>query len=350
MITASGGHGLRPRSIGEVLDLTFQIYRERFSSFAVLGIATGLLRLILSLAWTVLLFRSIDFPLEDISSIDPERMGGLLIAMLIGLPLFLLALMLISGFSVVAMTAAADDGFFGRPSSLGAVVSKGLARTLPAACVTLLTSILTFAGTCLCCLPGLAALIIWVLAVPLVHLERASITGSMTRSWELVLRRGSTSLSSQSNWVRILVVGLVTFAVYLIMSVIGQLPAAALNVGSILGSREPTMTALGPQPAPLTIMLPLMFVSAAIQGLFIPFLVIPWTIVYYDIRTRYEGLDLEQAASRMGGASGQVDPTRTTSSASEQARTELSPPERGSPTTETDETTGSPPPQEDTEP
>lgn len=301
---AVAGHGLRPRSIGEILDLTFQIYRERFTVFAILGIGIGLMRLAVGIVWALLLFQVMDIPTADISAIDPDQLGVFLGFFLISVPVIFVVFLLVSALGAVAMTAAAEDAFLGRSAPLGSLLTRARGRVVMAACTSLLTSILSFAGTCLCCVPGIAAIIIWVLAVPLVYLERASIIGAMSRSWELVLRRGPTGLSTESNWVRIFVVGLITFLAYLILSFLGQLPVAALSVGSVLGSRQPIATILGPQPAPLVIMLPLQLLSAAIQGLFIPFLVIPWTLIYYDIRTRYEGLDLEQAAARLGGVPG----------------------------------------------
>ena len=58
-------------------------------------------------------------------------------------------------------------------------------------------------------------------------------------------------------------------------------------------------TAFGSQFLPLAVLLPLQLLASLIQGTFVAIGIIPWTVVYYDIRTRHEGLDLELQAAAL---------------------------------------------------
>ena len=298
----SEGQGLRPRTLGEMLDLTFRIYRRGFSLFAPLGVLVTLLGLVVSLVWQAGVFFMVG-------STRPElTFDATFLLFLLSFPLLVGATLVIYALGSMAITAATEDLFLGRPARLGASLSKGLRRTLMAAGTSVVCSLLTVIGMLLCCVPGIAALVIWILAVPLVYLEKRSIAGAMSRSWELVLRRGPTGLSIEANWVRIVVVGLVACVVYYLMTLLAQMPILVASVFSLLKSEQPTTTVFGPQLAPLAVLLPLQLLGAAIQGLFLPIMIIPWPLIYFDIRTRHEGLDLEYAASRLGSGGGSGAP------------------------------------------
>jgi hypothetical protein len=145
-------------------------------------------------------------------------------------------------------------------------------------------------------------MIVLVLAVPVVFLERLSLLPAIRRSTELIMRRGPTGFTLEAGWMRTTVIAFVMFIIYYLLIILSQLPLLILNVVAVFRAEPPTQTILGPQLVPLSILLPLQVVCAAIQGVFFAIIVIPWPLLYYDIRTRYEGLDLEAAAAELAAS------------------------------------------------
>ena len=91
------------------------------------------------------------------------------------------------------------------------------------------------------------------------------------------------------------------------LNVLSSIPQAIAQAAGVMRGTPTVDTALGPQPMPLSVMLPVYFFGAVVQGVFQPIGVVPWPILYYDVRTRHEGLDLERAIDRLRGADASAD-------------------------------------------
>jgi hypothetical protein len=171
---------------------------------------------------------------------------------------------------------------------------------MPQAALTIaITGLAATAGAFLCVFPGIFLAVALALSVPAVYCEKLNGIAAIARSWELVLRRGPGGLTGETNWVRVVVIGFVTLVVVYVLYAIASLPVlAAQGIGQGSGM-VPVNTALGPQILPLSLLVPLQLVGAVIQGVFFPIWMIPWPLLYYDIRIRHEGLDLELTLRKM---------------------------------------------------
>jgi hypothetical protein len=296
MMNAHQGFGLRPRSIGELLDLTFRIFRRRFGTFALFGIAIGVLT---TLVGTVLQFLLVSPESWMVDQQDPgEVLAFLLEIYLVLIVVGLLNLFLYS-FGAVAMTAVAEDALLGRPASAASAVSKSWRRATLAGIAAVMVTICVGLGAFACLVPAIPIMVMLALTVPLVYLERKGPFEAMNRSYQLVFDRGSRALSIEANWVRVLIVGFVTVVVLYVLSFVSNVPLMVASGAAAFRGEAMVPTAFGSQFLPLSVLLPLQLLASLIHGSFVAIGIIPWTIVYYDIRARHEGLDLELQAETL---------------------------------------------------
>lgn len=288
-----GGFPLRPRQLGELLDLTFRIYRAHFRTFALLGLTVSAGQFGLVLYIGLLLSRVIEAEMLEVLLV--LGLGLVVVAATIALSLQ----------GNLAICAAADAAFHGRPVEFGAAWRSAASRLGAAAKAVLPAWVLSFLGLLLCILPGVVAIVLLVLTPVVVLLERRSGFDAMARSRELVAARGPKGLTIETNWVRILLMFIVVMIVAGVFQAVAKLPEMMATAWAITSGREPTTTLFGPQFLPLSVQLPLQALAAGVQGLIGALYAIPWLLLYYDIRTRDEGLDLALALERLeadGGA------------------------------------------------
>ena len=297
---ASDGFGLRPRTIGELVDLSFQIYRRGFRSFAPIGIAVSLLNLAMALGTQALLIGNRLNALAGARGANPDAFLENLVWIYASSGIVMLGSLLFYSVGAVAVTVIAEQTLFGRTMTSDDALRRSVGRLPAAIGAGLMFGLCTGAAAMACCLPAVPAAVVLMLMLPLVWLERLGPFAALSRSFQLTLDRGPRGLTTETNWVRVLVVGLLTLVVLQVLYMAANLPA--LIVGGVAGLRGTpyTPTALGPQYLPLWIMVPMQVCSACIAGIFFPLGVIPWTLVYYDIRTRHEGLDLELETRELG--------------------------------------------------
>jgi hypothetical protein len=137
------------------------------------------------------------------------------------------------------------------------------------------------------------------LSTSLTYLERLGPLRAMKRSWQMVFGLGRMELSTEANWVRVLLTGIVTIVVWYALSLLASLPVLVAQWVALWNGGQMVKTSLGPQPLDLPFMIPLFLVGSVLSGVFLPLAVTPWPILYLDIRTRHEGLDLEHAITRL---------------------------------------------------
>lgn len=293
MITAAG-FGLRPRTIGELVDLTFAVYRRGFRVFAVVGVVSSLVN-----TFSVLAFQAVMFSVLVDSGADPFASMGVIV---IYIPVLIVINLVVFAMSAVLVAYAVEDLVAGRPCTLESVARRALPRLIPAAWTAVLVSLAVMVGLLFCIFPGLIVSVLLVLAVPVVTLEGTQGIAAIGRSVELVLRRGPGGLTVETNWVRVVVVFILTMAVLYSLATLAAVPTMAPEWIGLAQGRMPQDTVFGPMTAPLTLMIPLYIVGAILQGLYTALGIIPWPLVYFDIRARHEGLDLERSVERLQGA------------------------------------------------
>ena len=278
---------LKPRGLGELLDLTFRIFRYRFAVFAKVGVMIAVVNTTAGIFMNLAIYSG-DNPLDP--NTDPV---GFMIAAYTALPIFLLASLLVYSAGATIVFAVVRGVITGNEVDGGKALASGWKRIPSMVLTSILTWIAVMFGAIFCLLPGLYIGILFALAVPVAFLEGRSPFSALGRSLELIRNRGPKGLGSGNNAVRVVVIGLVTTVVWYALNVFASIPqAAAVFIG--LSSRGMEMTPIGPSPLPMTWILPLYFVGAVVQGMFLGIVLIPWAVLYFDIRVRHEGLDMEE--------------------------------------------------------
>lgn len=244
---------LRPLSLGEVLDTSFGIYRALFAPLLVVSALTQIVPLAISVYTTAA--------------------GGLaqapaLWALSLGLSVVLGAVGTAASTFIVAETYLGtgltwQEAFLRSTPFMGRLISASL-----------LVSFLISLGLILLVIPGIivgCGLILTTPAIVLENIPRA--TDAMGRAWAL------------SRGFRMKIFGALLVAIVLLF-----LPGVALGV-LIGGSAVLDPTA----PIPLLSMI----AQSILQILIYPFFYVVTTVLYYDLRVRKEGLDLEMLASAL---------------------------------------------------
>jgi hypothetical protein len=250
---------LRPLSAGEILDLSFTLYRRHFQALATVAlVCTGL-------PLAIRLF--------------VEAAGGLLANPGLSL-VYLLVLVVLNLIATAATVFIVSESYLGRPIGPREALRRATPYIGRVLACSLQMTVVVAVGFVLLFVPGIVLAVGLVLSIPAVVLEPGlSSTAALARSWELT--RGS-------RW-RMFGLG-VTLLVLLyvpVLAISGLL--AAVLPGSI-------MTAAGPSVLGAVVGLA---IGGLVQIFVYPLFYCVLTITYYDLRVRKEGFDLELLASQL---------------------------------------------------
>ena len=244
---------LRPLSLGEVLDTSFGLVRRLFVPLIIVSVATQTVPLALG--------------------VFVQSAGGVvaqpaLWALSVGLAVVLGAIGTAASTFLIAETylgssLTPQEAFLRSTPFMGRLIGASLL-------VTLMVSL----GSLLLLIPGVIAfcgLIVTPSAMVLEDIYGA--TNAMGRSWAL------------TKGFRLKIFGAVLVA-FLLLTIPGiALGALAVTAASVLGEE--------------TALLAMMLAVAVLQMLVYPFFYSLTTVIYYDLRVRKEGFDLEMLASSL---------------------------------------------------
>jgi hypothetical protein len=254
---------LRPLTLGEVLDVSFGLYRSLFLPLLLVTLITRAVPLVLS--------------------VYIEAAGGAELH----LPLFLVTLL---ADAILAAIAAAATTFIIAENYLGRQLSarEAFARAMPyigrLIAVAMLSSFIIVIGLLLLIVPGVILAVGLVLATPALVLEGIpAATDALGRSWSLT--RGYRGK---------------LFAALLVLIVLFLLPVVALGAfAAVALPRTPEMAA-ATTGSPMVLIVTA--VQSLLQVLITPLLYCLLTVSYYDLRVRKEAFDLEILASGLASA------------------------------------------------
>jgi hypothetical protein len=255
-------HTLRPLSLGQLLDETFNIYRRNFLLFLGISAIPNLALLMLQLA------------LAETAIISEKTIGAL--AVLAGLGAAL-ASIFVDSIVTAATTFGVSDIYLDAPTTIKACFSRVSGKALRVVFVSFVVSLIVGLGTLLCIVPGIYMAGKYGVAVPAVVLEKIPGSQALTRSSNL----------TEGFIGRVIVVYFLTTIFTLIM-------VFALNAAmSALGSVAFHDTGIFSKQV-------FDDVITRIGGiLFGPVTAIALTLVYYDQRVRKEAFDIEHMMSLM---------------------------------------------------
>jgi hypothetical protein len=244
---------LRPLSVGEILDVSFTLYRRHFATLGTVAVLCSGLPVLLGLYI--------------------EASGGVLQNLSLTL-VYYVVFTVLSSIATAATVFVVSESYLGHPLKAASALKRAaplLGRLI--VCSLLLAIVLGF-GFLLFMIPGIVLLSGLLLAFPSLVLEPGiSPTGALSRSW---------SLTRGSRW-RMLGL-LVTLVVLLYVPIIA--------IGAIA-------TVVLPSDGSLTPGIMTLAVVGVMQMLLYPLLYCVLTVAYYDLRVRKEGFDLEVLASTL---------------------------------------------------
>lgn len=284
---------LRPLSFGEVLDTAFNLFKRNFKTAVAVSAVIMIPLALLGGAASAGLAPSDLAVLEDPNA-TPEAvlglLGGVMGAASIGA--------LIQSFGSLLVQAATTrlyaESYRGSTLAMGDALRYGL-RRLPAMLgVTLMSAIATFAGLILCIAPGVWLYTAWAAAPAALIAEDIGPVDSLRRSYRLV----------SGHWWRTF--GLLVVA-NILVTVIVSLVTAPLQfaIGFGAGVNDPTLPFSGGYLAANTI------ISGVLTAVTVPFLAAVIVAIYFDLRVRKEGYDLERLIAELGDAPGPPPPGPT---------------------------------------
>jgi hypothetical protein len=300
-----GSGRFRSMSVGEWLDATFTLYRRNFaliaSISAVVQIPYALLTWLLFELTGVATFVRSPFASLNAQPVTAAQAQQLLNSYL-GVIAVTIGLVLVSALVIVplgeaATTRAVSDRYLDRKTTLGSAYQAAWSR-LGALITMILILFGAYVGTIavviaiaallgaagaggvgalilllalLALIPVLVAVYVrTVVAVPAIVLERASGWHGLQRSWRLISGRFWPTFG------RVLLLGLITSIISSAIAAVFELPGSAI---------DPSNTFVFDQ------------VASAVAAVFVgPITYIGVTLLYYDIRIRKEGFDIEMLA------------------------------------------------------
>lgn len=256
-------HVLRPLSVGEILDVSFGLFRQHFPTFAAITAVSRALPLVFN--------------------VYVSAAGGWF-AHLSWLPPYILIAVILSAIGAAATVYVVSESYLGRNMSAGEALSRAVPLSGRLIAYALLFVLIVGIGFVLLFVPGVILACGLILSTPALVLEAPlSATGALSRSW---------SLTSGSR--------MRMFGLFLVFAVLMYIPIIGIVViGGIAGGG---LASLAGEGAPTTALVVITAVSGVVQMLLYPLFYCIITVAYYDLRVRKEGFDLEVLASTMQAA------------------------------------------------
>lgn len=283
-VTYTNAPVLRPLSIGEIIDVSIKLYRNNFLTLLkVVAVVVAPVQLIAALIQS----SSTPSDANSFVTIAPGAtpgsttphfntsvlwtlVGGLLVTVVLGA--------LASQLATAASLKAVADAYLGEKPKASPSLEFAISKLGALLWLAFLTFICTALGFLLCFIPGFILTVIWTVSIPALLIENKRGFAALNRSQEL---------SKGRFWqiVGVLLLGRI------IAGILGAILGAAFGAAfAVSGTSELAR-----------------FVTSALSGtiaqiLVTPFLAAMIAILYFDLRVRKEGLDVELLALGVGGS------------------------------------------------
>lgn len=275
---------LRPLGVGEMVDAAIRLFRTNFLTLikisAVVLVPIGLIQI----AGTVMVgpVGLFDTVIADPEATPAEVLEPLLpIYGVLGLTgiLSFLGSVLVQGASITALAQV----YQGIQPEWQTSLRAGLRHFLPLTLSTILLSLGSGIGLLFCLVPGVFLFTMWAVSPAALVTEQLGPVAALRRSFRLVRGR---------FWP---VLGAIVLA-YLLYIVVSQIISTITTVVTVAGAMSDGQFSF----------LPTVVGSAIVSVLAAPFLASMVTIIYFDLRVRKEGYDLELMAADLQRMEGEV--------------------------------------------
>lgn len=276
MSTTQYAPQLRPLSVGEVLDAAFKVVRQSFGTLAICVLAVAVP---LNVIGTLVSASTNDdaFNLDDTSTTGTSgtEIAGTLVTTTLNLVLFTLA--------AAACFRAVSSTYLGQQPTWQTSLSFAATRVLPLLGLSILYFLGVIGATILLVIPGIWLSVAWSLGYPALLSEGIGPAAALGRSFRLVKGRW---------WA--------TFAALLVMYLIVAVISGIL--GLVVGA---TLVAAIDSEVVAAVLLTIVNIISSLITL--PLFAAVLTIIYFDLRVRKEGFDLQLLAQGVGEDSSRYD-------------------------------------------
>ena len=246
---------LRPLSVGEILDVSFTLYRRHFATLGTVAVVCSGLPVLLSLYI--------------------EASGGILQNLSLTL-VYYVVFTVLSSIATAATVFVVSASYLGQPLKAAGALKRATPLLGRLIVCSLLLAIVVGFGFLFFMIPGIVLLCGLVLAFPSLVLEPGSSpTGALSRSW---------SLTRGSRWRMLGLLATLVVLLYVPIIALGAIATLVVPAGGA-GNLTPGLMILA--------------VVGVMQMLLYPLLYCVLTVAYYDLRVRKEGFDLEVLASTL---------------------------------------------------
>jgi hypothetical protein len=274
---------LRPLGVGEMVDGAIRLYRTHFLTLIkISALVLGPIGLIELLA--VATVGPVD--MTSMLVVDPEATPVEVLEPLIPMYAVLGVTAILSFLGSVLVQAASitalAQSYQGTEPDWKTSLRSGARRFVPLMVATILLSLGSGIGLLFCLIPGVFLFTMWTVTPPALVTEQLGPLSALGRSFRLVKGR---------FWA---VLGAVVLA-YLLYVVVSQIIGTVTGVVTIFGAANTDQFSF----------LPAVLGNVLVSIVSAPFLAAMVTIIYFDLRVRKEGYDLELMArdlERMEGS------------------------------------------------
>jgi hypothetical protein len=262
---------LRPLSIGEVLDAGFRLLRARFGTLVTCVLVPVVP---LSIVATILQASTNEDAFDVNATADTTSSDGSVIAgSVIGGLLQGIAIAL----AVAACFRVISSAYLGEEATAGPSLRYGLSRVLALVVAYIALSICLGISIFLLFIPFVFLSVKWSVTFAAIVSERAGPFRGMGRSWEL----------TRGHWWRtfgtLLVLALISFVLYLLV---------IAGLGGLIAANE--------DMSQLTYAVLSTALTVILLAILYPLIASIVTVIYYDLRVRNEGFDLQLLAQGVG--------------------------------------------------
>ena len=267
-----------PMSVGQILDRTFRLYRANFLRFVTVA---AVVQVPLSLVGAFAMFpmkRLIDPQTGklamDAEHPDLDRIVTIALLSLGTLFLFVLIAVIAQTLSAGAFAKSVSEAYLGRSATMSEVYRCILPRFRRLLGSALLTALAVGAGYMFCVVPGVVFSVWFAMTTPAIVVEELGAVDGMSRSKQLV----------SGNLGRMFSVGLVVFLLAIVVQLVPDILASWVSKMIAMQGH-----ALLSSTVEQFMMLPGQLILAPVGSIAI-------VLMYYDLRIRKEGFDLEMLA------------------------------------------------------
>jgi Membrane domain of glycerophosphoryl diester phosphodiesterase len=260
---------LRPLSVGEILDAGFKLFRARFGAL-LLAVLVPVLPL--AIVGTIVVALT-DEHYFDVSTTEVDDSGSAIAGNLIGVILQGLAIAL----AIAACFKIISAAYLGEETSVGDSLRFGISRIAALIVAYILLSVILIVSFFLLFIPFVYFSVKFAMTFPAIVFERKGPFGAMGRSFSL----------TRGNFWRVLGTLVVVFLLLLVMTI-----ALSVLIGVGLFSVESASEAV--------VAVVYTALNVIVIALTYPLFAAILTVIYYDLRVRNEGFDLQLLARGVG--------------------------------------------------